>query len=51
MPDVNHGNSLAMRYAHALKMLVKTGDLATQDNKKLPKLGTMGHATGFCFPF
>jgi murein DD-endopeptidase MepM/ murein hydrolase activator NlpD len=43
--EVDHGNGLATRYAHASKVLVKPGDLVRR-GQKLAEVGTSGRSTG-----
>jgi murein DD-endopeptidase MepM/ murein hydrolase activator NlpD len=43
--EVDHGNGLATRYAHASKVLVKPGDLVRR-GQVLAEVGTSGRSTG-----
>lgn len=43
--EVDHGNGLATRYAHASRILVKPGDLVRR-GQKLAEVGTTGRSTG-----
>jgi len=43
--DVDHGNDLVTRYAHASKLYVKEGDIV-QRGRKLADVGTTGRSTG-----
>jgi len=43
--EVDHGDGLATRYAHASKLLVKPGDLVRR-GQKLAEVGTSGRSTG-----
>ena len=45
MVEVDHGNDLITRYAHASKLLVKKGDLVKR-GQKLAEVGTTGRSTG-----
>ena len=45
MVDVDHGNGLVTRYAHASKLLVKEGDLVLR-GQAIAKVGTTGRSTG-----
>jgi murein DD-endopeptidase MepM/ murein hydrolase activator NlpD len=45
MVEVDHGNDLVTRYAHASKLLVKKGDLVKR-GQKLAEVGTTGRSTG-----
>ncbi len=45
MVDVDHGNDLVTRYAHASKLYVKEGDIV-QRGRKLADVGTTGRSTG-----
>lgn len=43
--EVDHGNQLVTRYAHASKVLVKLGDLVRR-GQKIAKVGSTGRSTG-----
>lgn len=45
MVEVDHGNDLVTRYAHASKLLVKKGDLVKR-GRKLAEVGSTGRSTG-----
>jgi murein DD-endopeptidase MepM/ murein hydrolase activator NlpD len=45
MVEVDHGNDLVTRYAHALRVLVKKGDLVRR-GQKIAEVGTTGRSTG-----
>lgn len=45
MVDVDHGNGLKTRYAHASKVLVKVGDLV-KAGQKIAEVGSTGRSTG-----
>ncbi len=45
MVDVDHGNDLVTRYAHASKLFVKEGDIV-QRGRKLGLVGSTGRSTG-----
>ncbi len=45
MIEVDHGNNLITRYAHASKVLVKKGDLIKR-GQKIAEVGTSGRSTG-----
>lgn len=45
MIEVDHGNDLITRYAHASKTLVKKGDLIKR-GQKIAEVGTTGRSTG-----
>lgn len=45
MVEVDHGNQLITRYAHASKTLVKRGDLVRR-GQKIAEVGTTGRSTG-----
>jgi len=45
MVEVDHGNNLVTRYAHALRVLVKKGDLIKR-GQKIAEVGTTGRSTG-----
>jgi murein DD-endopeptidase MepM/ murein hydrolase activator NlpD len=45
MVEVDHGNDLITRYAHASKLLVKKGDLVRR-GQQLALVGTTGRSTG-----
>jgi murein DD-endopeptidase MepM/ murein hydrolase activator NlpD len=43
--DVDHGNDLITRYAHASKLLVKAGDIVKR-GQKIAEVGSTGRSTG-----
>ncbi|WP_291008277.1 M23 family metallopeptidase [Hydrogenophaga sp.] len=43
--EVDHGNDLITRYAHASEVLVKTGDIVKR-GQKIAKVGSTGRSTG-----
>lgn len=43
--DVDHGNGLVTRYAHASELLVKEGDLVVR-GQRIAKVGSTGRSTG-----
>ncbi len=43
--EINHGNGLVTRYAHASKLLVKRGDLV-EKGQLIAKVGSTGRSTG-----
>ncbi|MCL4747682.1 MAG: M23 family metallopeptidase [Burkholderiaceae bacterium] len=43
--DIDHGNALVTRYAHASRLLVKTGDIVRQ-GQKIAEVGSTGRSTG-----
>ncbi len=43
--DVDHGNELVTRYAHASKLLVKAGDIVKR-GQKIAEVGSTGRSTG-----
>lgn len=43
--DIDHGNDLITRYAHASKLFVKEGDVV-QRGRKIAEVGTTGRSTG-----
>jgi murein DD-endopeptidase MepM/ murein hydrolase activator NlpD len=43
--DVDHGNGVVTRYAHASKLLVKEGDIVKQ-GQKIAEVGSTGRSTG-----
>lgn len=43
--DIDHGNGLVTRYAHASRLLVKAGDIVRQ-GQKIAEVGTTGRSTG-----
>lgn len=45
MVEVDHGNNLVSRYAHASKVMVKKGDLVKR-GQKIAEVGTTGRSTG-----
>lgn len=45
MVEVDHGNHLVTRYAHASRVLVKKGDLIRR-GQKIAEVGTTGRSTG-----
>jgi murein DD-endopeptidase MepM/ murein hydrolase activator NlpD len=45
MVEVDHGNELVTRYAHASRVLVKKGDLVKR-GQKIAEVGTTGRSTG-----
>jgi murein DD-endopeptidase MepM/ murein hydrolase activator NlpD len=45
MIEIDHGNELISRYAHASKTLVKRGDLIKR-GQKIAEVGTTGRSTG-----
>ena len=45
MVEIDHGNDFITRYAHASKVLVKTGDLV-QRGVKIAEVGSTGRSTG-----
>ena len=45
MVEIDHGNDLITRYAHASKLLVKVGDVVLR-GRKIAEVGTTGRATG-----
>jgi murein DD-endopeptidase MepM/ murein hydrolase activator NlpD len=45
MVEIDHGNGLVTRYAHASKLLVKVGDLVVR-GVQIAKVGKTGRATG-----
>jgi hypothetical protein len=45
MVEVDHGNDLITRYAHASKLLVKKGDLVKR-GQQIAQVGTTGRSTG-----
>nr|WP_222622435.1 M23 family metallopeptidase [Ramlibacter albus] len=45
MVEVDHGNDLVTRYAHASKLLVRKGDLIKR-GQKIAEVGTTGRSTG-----
>jgi murein DD-endopeptidase MepM/ murein hydrolase activator NlpD len=45
MVEVDHGNNLVTRYAHASRFWVKKGDLVKR-GQKIAEVGTTGRSTG-----
>ena len=45
MVEIDHGNNLVTRYAHASRVLVKKGDLIKR-GQKIAEVGTTGRSTG-----
>jgi murein DD-endopeptidase MepM/ murein hydrolase activator NlpD len=45
MVEVDHGNQLITRYAHAVRTLVKQGDIVRR-GQKIAEVGTTGRSTG-----
>ena len=45
MIEVDHGNQLVTRYAHASRTLVKVGDIVRR-GQKIAEVGTTGRSTG-----
>lgn len=45
MVEIDHGNDLVTRYAHASKVLVKKGDLVKR-GQKIAEVGSSGRSTG-----
>ncbi len=45
MIELDHGNQLVTRYAHASRTLVKQGDLVKR-GQKIAEVGSTGRSTG-----
>ena len=45
MVEIDHGNDLITRYAHASRVFVKKGDLIKR-GQKIAEVGTTGRSTG-----
>jgi murein DD-endopeptidase MepM/ murein hydrolase activator NlpD len=45
MVEIDHGNGLVSRYAHASRLLVKEGDLVVR-GQKIAEIGSTGRSTG-----
>jgi murein DD-endopeptidase MepM/ murein hydrolase activator NlpD len=45
MVEIDHGNNLVTRYAHASKLLVKVGDVVLRGSK-IAEVGNTGRSTG-----
>ncbi|MEI6896054.1 MAG: M23 family metallopeptidase [Psychromonas sp.] len=45
MVEIQHGNGLATRYAHAIELTVKTGDVVAK-GQQVAVMGTSGRSTG-----
>jgi murein DD-endopeptidase MepM/ murein hydrolase activator NlpD len=45
MIEIDHGNDLVSRYAHASRVFVKKGDLVRR-GQKIAEVGTTGRSTG-----
>ena len=45
MLEIDHGNDIVTRYAHASKLLMKIGDIVRR-GQKIAHVGTTGRSTG-----
>ena len=45
MVEIDHGNEVVTRYAHASKLLVKVGDVVRRGHE-IAKVGSTGRSTG-----
>jgi murein DD-endopeptidase MepM/ murein hydrolase activator NlpD len=45
MVDIDHGNDLVSRYAHAARRLVKTGQVVLR-GQRIAEIGSTGHSIG-----